>query len=71
MLPEPQISDMEMEAIVKLGKASEAVRDSVTGEDGMKPSDALLADYAVTPNTALRTPRYVCYFHPAHKLRSL
>ena len=30
VLPEPQITDTEMEQIVKLGKASEAARESVT-----------------------------------------
>ena len=59
VLPEPQISDMEMESIVKLGKASEAARESVAGNEGdeQRPSDTLLADYAVTPGMAMRTPR--------------
>jgi len=58
VLPEPQISDMEMESIVKLGKASEAAREAVNaGGDEERPSDALLADYAVTPGMAMRTPR--------------
>ena len=60
VLPEPQITDTEMEQIVKLGKASEAARDSVTADiDGssLRASDTLLADYSVTPGTALRTPR--------------
>ena len=60
VLPEPQISDMEMESIVKLGKASEAARESVAGGgegDEQRPSDTLLADYAVTPGMAMRTPR--------------
>ena len=34
VLPEPQITDMEMEQIVKLGKASEAARENVTQEAG-------------------------------------
>merc|ERR1719449_337274 len=48
-----------MEAIVKLGRHSEQARDSVVGgEDGdTRASDTLLADYAVTPGAALRTPR--------------
>lgn len=47
-----------MEQIVKLGKASEAARESVVDEDGeARPSDTLLANYAVSPGTALRTPR--------------
>jgi pre-mRNA-splicing factor CDC5/CEF1 len=59
VLPEPQIDDQEMEQIVKLGKASEAAREAVTEEGGAtnRPSDTLLADYAVTPGSALRTPR--------------
>ena len=60
VLPEPQIADIEMEQIVKLGKASEAARESVTSEmlgDSQRASDALLADYAVTPGTNMRTPR--------------
>ncbi|CAB4060900.1 CDC5L [Lepeophtheirus salmonis] len=52
VLPEPQISDTDMEQIVKLGRASEAAKESVS-------SDALLADYNVTPGPSLasRTPR--------------
>ena len=57
VLPQPQISDVEMEQIVKLGKASEAARESVTDGDSQRPSDTLLADYAVTPGSTLRTPR--------------
>jgi len=59
VLPSPQISDQELEAIVKLGRHSEQARESVTGEQGeaARASDTLLADYAVTPGSALRTPR--------------
>lgn len=58
VLPSPQIDDQEMEQIVKLGKASEAARESVVDEDGeARPSDTLLTSYAVTPGSALRTPR--------------
>merc|ERR1712223_426395 len=58
VLPTPQIDDQEMEQIVKLGKASEAARELVVDEEGtVRPSDTLLASYAVTPGTALRTPR--------------
>lgn len=51
VLPEPQISDHEMEQIVKLGKASEAARESVADGDGasQRASATLLADYSVTP----------------------
>jgi len=57
VLPSPQISDMELEHIVKLGKASEAARDSVVDGESMRASDTLLQDYSVTPGAALRTPR--------------
>ncbi|RVE53180.1 hypothetical protein evm_002277 [Chilo suppressalis] len=56
VLPEPQVSDQELQQVVKLGRASEAARETA-GEAGA-PTDALLADYALTPApaTALRTP---------------
>lgn len=57
VLPEPQISDQELEQVVKLGKASEAAREAAE-EGGNQASDTLLADYSITPNaTNLRTPR--------------
>nr|XP_039267244.1 cell division cycle 5-like protein [Styela clava] len=56
VLPAPQISDAELEEVVKLGQASEAAKQVV--EEGNAASDALLADYSVTPNvSAMRTPR--------------
>lgn len=58
VLPQPQISDLELEQVVKLGAASEQARlqaeeapstGTVTGQ--------LLGDYAMTPDLArLRTP---------------
>jgi len=60
VLPSPQITDQEMEAIVKLGRHSEQARESVVGAaegESQRASDTLLADYAVTPGAALRTPR--------------
>jgi len=57
VLPSPQISDVEMEQIVKLGRHSEAARDSVVDGESVRASDTLLADYSVTPGAALRTPR--------------
>ncbi|XP_053603402.1 cell division cycle 5-like protein [Plodia interpunctella] len=60
VLPEPQVSDQELQQVVKLGRASEAARESA-GEAGAA-TDALLADYALAPApspasaTALRTP---------------
>ncbi|KAM3967198.1 LOW QUALITY PROTEIN: cell division cycle protein 21 [Aphomia sociella] len=57
VLPEPQVSDQELQQVVKLGRASEAARGGVEGAEGAA-TDALLADYALTPApaTALRTP---------------
>lgn len=57
VLPKPQISDTELEEIVKMGQASETARLSV--EDNNMASNALLSEYSVTPAAAhaLRTPR--------------
>lgn len=56
VLPAPQISDSELEEVVKLGVASEEAR--ALAQDG-GASQQLLADYSVTPamTPALRTPR--------------
>ena len=57
VLPEPQISDTELEQVVKLGKASETAKESAE-ESGNRASEALLADYSISaPNTAMRTPK--------------
>lgn len=56
VLPEPQISDQELQQVVKLGRASEAAREVAT-EGGQQPSDTLLADYSLTPAGGTRTPR--------------
>ncbi|KAL3188014.1 hypothetical protein MRX96_004250 [Rhipicephalus microplus] len=57
VLPEPQISDQELEQVVKLGRASETAREAAQ-EAGRQASDTLLADYSLTPATGpLRTPR--------------
>lgn len=56
VLPEPQISDQELQQVVKLGRASEAAREVAT-EGGQQPSDTLLADYSLTPAGSTRTPR--------------
>src|SRR5687767_6428652 len=58
ILPEPQISDMELEQVVKLGKVSEAAKDAAI-ESGSKASQTLLSDYSLTNTSlnALRTPR--------------
>ncbi|XP_028414802.1 cell division cycle 5-related protein-like [Dendronephthya gigantea] len=57
VLPKPQVSDAELEEVVKMGFASETARASV--EDGSTASDALLAEYSITPGNLnqLRTPR--------------
>lgn len=58
VLPAPQISDMELEEVVKLGLASEEAR-SLAEESGHSASQQLLADYSMTPGATpiLRTPR--------------
>ena len=60
VLPEPQISDQELQQVVKLGRASEVAREVAT-ESGITLSDSLLADYSLTPNIAAtpRTPAVV------------
>lgn len=58
VLPEPQISDMELQQVVKLGRASEMAKEIAT-ESGVETTDALLADYTITPSaqtSTLRTP---------------
>ncbi|XP_058788836.1 cell division cycle 5-like protein [Phymastichus coffea] len=60
VLPEPQISDKELQQVVKLGRASETARE-IALESGNHLTDSLLADYSLTPNTAItpRTPAVV------------
>ncbi|KAK5650781.1 hypothetical protein RI129_001810 [Pyrocoelia pectoralis] len=55
VLPDPQISDQELQQVVKLGKASEVARE-VALESGIETTDTLLSDYSVTPQVA-STPR--------------
>ncbi|XP_043248665.1 cell division cycle 5-like protein [Colletes gigas] len=55
VLPEPQISDQELQQVVKLGRASEVAREVAT-ESGITLSDSLLADYSL-PTNAAATPR--------------
>ncbi|XP_078036598.1 cell division cycle protein 21 [Augochlora pura] len=55
VLPEPQISDQELQQVVKLGRASEVAREVAT-ESGITLSDSLLADYSLPTNAAI-TPR--------------
>uniref|UniRef100_H2ZJW0 Cell division cycle 5-like protein n=1 Tax=Ciona savignyi TaxID=51511 RepID=H2ZJW0_CIOSA len=54
VLPSPQISDMELEEVVKVGQAAKLAIE----ESGGPTADSLLTDYNVTPSTSnLRTPR--------------
>ena len=56
VLPEPQITDKELEEVVKIGRATEAFRDA--SKDGTIASQGLLSDYSATPSlNNLRTPR--------------
>jgi pre-mRNA-splicing factor CDC5/CEF1 len=55
VLPEPQISDQELQQVVKLGRASEMAKEVAT-ESGIETTDALLADYSITPQVSA-TPR--------------
>lgn len=57
MLPAPQISEAELEEVVKLGMSSE---DAIGREGpGSEASQHLLANFSVTPaaTPVLRTPR--------------
>ena len=60
VLPTPQISDAELEEVVKVGQASEQARQEAE-ENGETPSQALLSDYnnMTMPGGVggLRTPR--------------
>uniref|UniRef100_A0A672HZK1 CDC5 cell division cycle 5-like (S. pombe) n=1 Tax=Salarias fasciatus TaxID=181472 RepID=A0A672HZK1_SALFA len=60
VLPAPQISDAELEEVVKLGVASEVARQAAEeSESGNPASSTLLSEYSVTNAMAggLRTPR--------------
>lgn len=57
VLPEPAISDMEIEQVVKLGRASEQIKDAAE-ESGNIASETLLADYSITSSVnSIRTPK--------------
>ncbi|XP_006000982.1 cell division cycle 5-like protein [Latimeria chalumnae] len=59
VLPAPQISDAELEEVVKIGQASEVARQTAE-ESGItnSASSALLSEYNVTNSSiALRTPK--------------
>uniref|UniRef100_A0A6M2DDQ3 Putative mrna splicing protein cdc5 myb superfamily n=1 Tax=Xenopsylla cheopis TaxID=163159 RepID=A0A6M2DDQ3_XENCH len=55
VLPDPQISDQELQQVVKLGRASEVARE-VASESGIETTDTLLADYTITQQVTA-TPR--------------
>lgn len=58
VLPMPQISDQELEHVVKLGRGSELAKGMVT-ESGITTTDHLLQDYTITPQNSgntIRTP---------------
>ncbi|XP_071506962.1 cell division cycle 5-like protein [Diadema antillarum] len=58
VLPSPQISDTELEEVVKLGQASENARQIAEEGAVNGASDTLLSDYNMTPGPGnLRTPR--------------
>lgn len=58
VLPAPQISDAELEEVVKVGQASEYAKQQAE-ETGVEngASQALLQDYNITSSANLRTPR--------------
>ncbi|XP_044757093.1 cell division cycle 5-like protein [Coccinella septempunctata] len=55
VLPEPQISDSELQQVVKLGRANELAKE-VASESGVETTDLLMNNYSMTP-TAAATPR--------------
>ena len=62
VLPEPQISDVELEQVVKIGKMNSNVLAEM--DNDQTASQALLSDYSITSNNALnelRTPRQSTY----------
>ncbi|XP_027202257.1 cell division cycle protein 21 [Dermatophagoides pteronyssinus] len=62
VLPEPAISDQEIEQVVKLGRASELAKD-VAEETGNIASETLLADYSITSSAvnSIRTPKTAAF----------
>ncbi|CAF3386632.1 unnamed protein product [Rotaria sp. Silwood1] len=57
VLPAPQISDMELEQVVKLGQATEIAKQQVS-ENGTIATETLLGDYNLTPDlNKIRTPQ--------------
>ena len=55
-MPAPQISDLELEQVVKLGQATEMAKQQVA-DNGNMATETLLGDYNLTPDlNKLRTP---------------
>lgn len=66
VLPEPQISDAELDQVVKIGKMNSNILAEI--ENDHSASQALLSDYSITSNEALndlRTPRQSSYSRDA------
>lgn len=61
VLPMPQITDHELNLVVKLGRASEIAKGMVS-DSGIETTDHLLQDYSITPQnnnaSTIRTPAY-------------
>jgi len=60
VLPAPQISDHELDDIIKVGQASEFARQQAEETGAGGATNALLSDYTVTTTERianLRTPR--------------
>ena len=56
-LPQPQLSESELEEIAKVGNTVESIKETYTA-GGSKATQKLLADYSKTPAlTPMRTPR--------------
>ena len=57
VLPSPQISDKELEEVVKLGLASESARQQAEESGSVHVTGQLIGDYQMTPDLSkLRTP---------------
>ncbi|KAK9881191.1 hypothetical protein WA026_014539 [Henosepilachna vigintioctopunctata] len=56
VLPEPQITDNELQQVVKLGKANEIAKQ-VAGESGIESTDSLMNNYSSMTPQATSIPR--------------
>lgn len=68
VLPAPQISDAELDQVVKIGKMNVNVLAELDNGDEVSASQQLLSDYSITSNSALddlRTPRQSTYSREA------